>query len=198
MTGTRTKLLRNPEFVHLGAELEKHLEDWIGSSGPENLAGLLDDTCVTLLRDAFVAVGGCEGTVWLTDRDRQHLVAVYNSGSDAVSLVGFEQPIGSGIISLVFSQQQPYCENDILASRGHDDTLDKKVAKRTKAMIAVPFYFGFGLRGVVSCVQLEENSAGGSGYSFEDVRTLVNVTNIVERLIDDSLLSSALGLSDGG
>jgi hypothetical protein len=37
---------------------------------------------------------------------------------------------------MVFTQQQPYCENDIEASVGHDDTLDRKIAKHTTAMIA--------------------------------------------------------------
>ena len=64
-------------------------------------------------------VGGCEGTVWLADKEEKNLVAVYNSGEDAASLVGFEQPIGAGIISMVFAQQQPYCENDIGGSHGH-------------------------------------------------------------------------------
>lgn len=198
MTGGRTKLLRNPELVQLGGELATHLEAWIESSNPQSLAGLLDDVSLDLLRSAFVSVGGCEGTVWLADRGRENLVAVYNSGSDAVELVGFEQPIGSGIVSLVFTQQQPYCENDIGSSQGHDNTLDKKIAKQTRAMIAVPFYFAFGLRGVISCVQLEGNPSDSPGYSSNDVQTLVKVSNIVERLINDTLLSTALGLSDGG
>jgi len=198
MTRGRTKLLRNPEMVQLGGELATHLDTWIESSTPPSLAGLLDEVSLDLLRDAFIDVGGCEGTVWLADRTRENLVAVYNSGSDAVELVGFQQPVGTGIISLVFTQQQPYCENDIGASPGHDDTLDKKIAKRTQAMIAVPFYFAYGLRGVISCVQLEDSPNGSSGYSSDDVQTLVRASNIVERLINDSLLSSALGLSDGG
>lgn len=198
MTRGRTKLLRNPEMVQLGGELATHLDAWIESSTPQSLAGLLDEVSLDLLRDAFIDVGGCEGTVWLADRTRENLVAVYNSGSDAEQLVGFEQPVGSGIISLVFTQQQPYCENDISASPGHDDTLDKKIEKRTQAMIAVPFYFGYGLRGAISCVQLDDNPNGATGYSSNDVQTLVRASNIVERLINDSLLSSALGLSDGG
>ena len=93
------------------------------------IVGVLDHVCISLLREAFLEVGGCEGSVWLADKDEKNLVAVYNSGEDAASLVGFEQPVGSGIISMVFVQQQPYCENDIGTSHGHDDTLDKKIEK---------------------------------------------------------------------
>lgn len=197
MIGARTKLLRSPDFVQTGRDLEEQLETWIASSDPFALVELLDEHLIHLLGDVFERVGGCEGTVWLADRSEGNLVAVYNSGIDAESLIGFEQPIGTGIISMVFSQQQPYCENEISSSAGHDDTLDKKISKHTTAMIAVPFYFAFGLRGVISCVQLEESPTSKEGFSSSDVAELGNVSNIIERLINEALLTSALGLSDG-
>jgi transcriptional regulator with GAF, ATPase, and Fis domain len=200
MTGTHAKLLRKPELAKLGADLEEHLENWIKSSSAADIFTVFDDGCMALLREAFLKIGGCEGTVWLTDEEEVNLVAVYNSGDDANSLVGFEQPLGSGIISMVLSQQQPYCENDIGASHGHDDTLDKKISKHTTAMIAVPFYFARGIRGVVSCVQLQEIETGTSkhGFSSNDVSELTKVVNLVERLINETLQSLALGINDAG
>jgi hypothetical protein len=197
MTGVETKLLRHPGLSDSAQELAKHLDHWIEATPPAQLAGLVDQVSLGLLRDAFLAVGGCEGTIWLFDEKAGDLVAVFNSGEDAKSLIGFRQPLGQGIISLVFVQQQPYCENDIQTSEGHDDTLDRKISKHTTAMIAVPFYFGFGLRGVISCVQLEEAAREREGFSFVDVETLARVTNLIERLINESLFSSALGLNDG-
>jgi len=200
MIGARTRLLRSPEYARLGQELEKHLESWIKSSRPADLVALLDESAISLLRDAFLEVGGCEGTVWLVDREEENLVAVYNSGEEADSLVGFEQPVGSGIISMVYAQQQPYCENEIDPSRGHDDTLDRKIAKHTRAMIVVPFYFAYRLRGVVSCVQLEEVAVEGnrSGFSSSEVTRLTRVVHVVERLVNETLLASILGLDDAG
>ncbi len=197
MTGVETKLLRHPGLSDSAQELAKHLDHWIEATPPAQLAGLVDQVSLGLLRDAFLAVGGCEGTIWLFDEKAGELVAVFNSGEDAKSLIGFRQPLGQGIISLVFVQQQPYCENGIQTSEGHDDTLDRKISKHTTAMIAVPFYFGFGLRGVISCVQLEEAVREREGFSFVDVETLARVTNLIERLINESLFSSALGLNDG-
>tara|TARA_R110000850_G_scaffold66959_29_gene148649 strand:+ start:4470 stop:5072 length:603 start_codon:yes stop_codon:yes gene_type:complete len=196
----RAKILRNPGFVRLGVDLEGHLESWIKSCEPGQLVGVLESGSIGLLRETFIQVGGCEGTVWLADQEEQNLVAVYNSGANADSLVGFEQPIGSGIISMVYAQQQPYCENDIGASHGHDDTLDRKIAKHTTAMIAVPFYFAFGLRGVISCVQLQEveTATHHSGFGSAEVGVLSKTVNVVERLINETLLSSALGLGDAG
>ncbi len=198
MVGLRTRFLKAPSLSGAGGELTTHVESWIQSSSPADLKALLDPASVDLLIGAFSKVGGCEGTVWLGDQ-KGNLVAVYNSGSNADSLVGFEQPIGSGIISMVYAQQQPYCENSIQASSGHDDTLDRKVAKHTSAMIAVPLYFAFGLRGVVSCVQfVEEKGPSKRGFHSEDVAELARVTNVVERLINETLLTSVLGLNDAG
>ncbi|MDF1860871.1 MAG: GAF domain-containing protein [Verrucomicrobiales bacterium] len=200
MIGARTRLLRNPEFARVGSELEEHVETWFRSCGPADLIGLFDSVSISLLKEAFSHVGGCEGTIWLADLKKESLVVVYNSGDQAETLIGFEQPVGSGIVSMVFSQQQPYCENNIKGSSGHDDTLDRKIAKHTTAMIAVPFYFAFGLRGVISCVQLEEMTAEGDrdGFSSGDVEILARVSNVMERLANESILSSALGLSDVG
>ncbi|MDF1657564.1 MAG: GAF domain-containing protein [Verrucomicrobiales bacterium] len=198
MIGARTRLLRNAEFNRLGGDLIEHLESWISKGTPTDLIGLFDEVAISLLREAFNHVGGCEGTIWLADSEEKFLVASYNSGDEAGSLIGFEQPIGSGIISMVFSQQQPYCENNIQASSGHDDTLDRKMSKHTTALLAVPLYFAFGLRGVISCVQLEEvdSGEGNEGFSSADIEALALVSNVVERLVNETLLSSAMGLSD--
>jgi len=196
MISARCKPLRHPGLTQAGGEVEQFLETWIRSNSPRDLVGLLDPISMELLRDAFERVGGCEGTVWIADSEETHLVAVYNSGVDAESLLGFQQPIGSGIISMVYAQQQPYCENDILASRGHDDTLDRKIADYSRAMIVVPFYFAFALRGVISCVQLKESDGSAHGFTSADVQQLARVGNVVERLINENLLSSILGLAD--
>jgi len=196
MSGLHLPLLRHPGLGESAPVLERHLEDWISACTPEQLVSLLDPPVLNLLGEAFADAGGCEGTIWLADTRTSELVASHNTGEDAGRLVGFRQPMGQGIISMVYAQQQPYCENRIDASPGHDDTLDRKISKHTTAMIAVPFYFGFGLRGVVSCVQLAEAARARDGFSSSDVEILVRVTNLVERLINGFLITSALGLGD--
>ncbi len=197
MSRSRRKIISPPEFDRIGVDLEEFIESWLESSTPSDNVGLLDDLCLALLTDVYGAVGGSEGTVWLAESEGKNLVAVHNSGQHASDLVGFEQPVGSGIISMVYMQQQPYCENDIHKSSGHDDTLDRKMSLHTTAMIAVPFYFGFGLRGVISCVQLEENPGGGKGFDSTHVEKMVRVANLVERLVNASILSDALGMNEG-
>ena len=196
-TGEATRLLRHYGFGDTSLALEKHLDAWIESCYPEQLAAVFDSSSLSLLCTAFSKAGGCEGTIWLFDGSSNELVASFNSGESREMLVGFRQPVGQGIISMVFSQQQSYCENQIEANDGHDDTLDRKISKHTTAMIAVPLHFGFGLRGVVSCVQLEEAERSREGFSSADVDTLARAVNLVERLINESLYSAALGFSNG-
>jgi len=195
----RSRLRSRPVFSQLGADVENYIDSWIQSSDPVELIEILDDSCRELLRIAFQAVGGTEGTVWLKDSGEEFLVAVYNSGREASNLVGFRQPIGSGIISLVYAQQQPYCENEIEGSDGHDDTVDKKMHQHTTAMIAVPFYFAFQLRGVISCVQLADQSGNDrlAGFDSDHVSQLVKAASGAEHFINATLLSAALGLDNG-
>lgn len=197
MNRSRLKFLTNPEFTNLGADVESHIESWIESSKPAEIAGLLDEVCLGELTRVFEEIGGTEGTVWLSKSDGSALVAVLNSGENSKEIVGFEQPIGSGIISMVFAQQQPYCENEISSRSGHDDTLDKQTSLATRAMVAIPFYFGFGLRGVISCVQLREaKSPEPKGFESNDVEFILKAGNNVERLINGNLLSIALGIDE--
>lgn len=195
MNRNRLKFLNNPIFTQLGTDVEKHIESWINSSSPAETAGLLDEVCLGILSRVYKRIGGSEGTVWLADSDQ--LTAVYNSGPNADEIVGFQQPIGSGIISMVYAQQQPYCENEISSKSGHDDTLDRQTHKSTRAMVVIPFYFAFGLRGVISCVQLKDNgSPEPSGFESSDVEQMVRAGNNVERLVNGKLLSVALGFDE--
>lgn len=197
MNANRLKFLSTPEFNQFGADVESHIESWIQSSHPSDIAGLLDDMCLAVFSRIFEMVGGSEGTLWLSNSDESKLVAVFNSGPHSDDIVGFEQPIGSGIISMVYSQQQPYCENEISAETGHDDTLDKQIHTFTRAMLVVPFYFAFGLRGVLSCVQLkEEGLPEPSGFQSSDVELMVRGGNNVERLLNGKILSVVLGFDE--
>ncbi len=198
MAAANTQLLRLSGLGESARAVEAHLEAWLEGCEPSQLISLIDPGALSLLRTAFADAGGCEGTVWLVDRKAGELVACYNSGNESDRLVGFRQPVGQGIVSMVFAQQQPYCENRIAANSGHDDTLDRKISQRTTAMIAVPFYFAFGLRGVISCVQLADAPKAREGFRSSDVEILARAANFVERLIDGTLLTSLLGLGDGG
>ena len=52
-------------------------------------------------------------------------------------------------------------------------------------MLAVPFYFGFGLRGVISCVQLRDPDAKEAAPGF-DSRHVEELTNTATWSSDSS------------
>lgn len=198
MKRNRLKFLKNPEFAQLATDVECHIESWLTTSSPADTAGLLDEVCQGVLTHVFAQIGGSEGTVWLVNSKGTALVAVYNTGPNSDSIVGFEQPVGSGIISMVYAQEQPYCENEISPAAGHDDTLDRQICQATRAMVAIPFYFAFGLRGVISSVQLQNpGEPDPGGFESSDVEFLVKAGNSVERLFNERLLSVVLGFDEG-
>ena len=75
---------------------------------------------------------------------------------------------------------------------------DRQIDKATRAMVAIPFYFAFGLRGVISCVQLlSDELPEPNGFVSADIEQMVKAGNDVERLVNGKLLSVVLGLDEG-
>lgn len=152
-----------------------------------------------LLIETLAHIGAHEGTVWLLDEERTHLVPRFNNGPQAKSFVGsFRQSLTSGMISMVVSTEQPICENDVHRNQQQDKKLDRELGVLTCAMLATPLYFGGELRGVISAVQLKStpDSPEPPGFSAQHLETLQLSAIILARLIDRQLLALALGLED--
>jgi GAF domain len=156
-----------------------------------------------LLKETFARIGADEGSIWLLDQDKQHLVATYNSGPNTAKIVGFKQPLSKGIISLVVASEQPFVENEVYNNIDHSNTLDKELHKATYSMIVVPLYFLNEVRGVISCVQLQEveirdgkpvpKGEKPSGFRPEDLNAIQTISAVVRDLIDYRLLGTAIG-----
>ncbi|MCB1228881.1 MAG: hypothetical protein KDN19_01365 [Verrucomicrobiae bacterium] len=188
-------LVADPDLAAAGAQLEDRLMRWAdGIQVPEFLE-LIDPLVSRVLAAAFQWVGASEGTIWLANPGSGHLVAAFNTGPQASDLIGFEQPLDQGIVSLVYANEQAYCENEIAGRETHDTTLDRKLGKETAALLAVPFYFAFGLRGVISCVQLRDaDGPPAAGFDSRHVEELASTATLAERLINSRLLLASLGL----
>ena len=126
--------------------------------GSENL---LDARMTENLSAAFLAANADEGTVWFRSSDGGSLVACYNSGPDSERIVGFQQPLGRGLISMVFETEQAFCENDVQRNLVQDKRLDQRLGKATQALIAVPFGVRGETCGVISCVRLSDQEIDG-------------------------------------
>src|SRR5690348_14245108 len=140
--GTRLTLLPDERFLPLRERLRERVREGAGAIDASNFRELLDPLMRAVLEDAFRAAGADEGSVWLADDAQEHLVVALNTGRSAERLENeFRQPLSRGIISMVFRNGQPFCENDVYRNASQDGTLDRSLDVLTCAMIAVPFGF---------------------------------------------------------
>jgi hypothetical protein len=170
---------------------------------PENFPSLIDFHMANLLRDVFAAVKADEGSVWILDQPRAHLVVSYASGPHAAGIAGFKQPLSAGIVSTSFISEQGFAENEVYRHELHSKILDEKLHVTTYAMIVVPFYLLNACRGVISCVQLinVRHEEGQSipmtetppGFGMDNLDAVKRAALVLTDLINYRLLRTAIG-----
>ncbi len=198
MPKSRLTLLADERFASLRPSLQERLTSAGNSITAENFDSMLDDTMRRAIQLAFGQAGADEGTVWLVDTARKNLLPAYNTGPNAEQFVAkFRQPLDRGLVSMVFSNEKPFTENEVPKNAAQDKTLDKKLNVQTLAMIIVPLYFLEACRGVISCVKLgTPGTARKDSQGFpENAQTfLVHGATTLGRLLDLHVLRITLGL----
>ena len=203
MTPTRANFLPEQRFVPLRPALQEYMAKLGAAVTPENFLSICDEMLLKLLQESFERIKADEGSIWLLDQQKENLIAAYNSGSRSADIVGFSLPVTRGIISLVVASEHPFVENNVYKNDKQDKALDKKLGKLTYAMIAVPFYFLNEVRGVISCVQLQDfemkddkvvpTEPTPPGFRPAELNTVQTVAAVVRDLIDYRLLGTAIG-----
>jgi hypothetical protein len=193
-------MLPDPAFLDLKAVLSERLERVAASVQPEQFESLLDPLMRQTLERGFTEAGAHEGTVWLLEQGGEFLVPAWNSGPRASRLVGkFKQPLSAGLICMVFSSEQPFLENEVWKNNRQSKLLDSLLGVQTSAMIAVPFYFLRGCRGVVSCVQLKDSKANVQeppGFRPDHLGHIQRATALLSQLVELKLLSRTVGWTE--
>jgi len=152
------------------------------------LKRIFDPFAERFLLNAFEQVGADEGTLWVADLKKNALLPAFNSGPGSREFVSkFRQPLDRGVVSMVFHNEQAFCENEVYNNASHDETIDEALQQVTAAMIAVPLYFANEPRGVVSCVRLGEGQ-----FDLKDLHAMQFSVMVLERLIDWHLLRDIL------
>src|SRR6188508_2050135 len=200
---TRANFLPEQRFLPLRPVLQEYLTKIGAAISPENFLSICDEMLLKVLRETFERIAADEGSIWLIDSEKKHLVATYNSGPNSDKIVGFKNPLSEGIISLVVASEHAFIENQVYKNKSHSAALNKKLGRTTYAMIAVPFYFLNQVRGVISCVQLldvliQEGQAEAvgrtpPGFSPGDLNVVQTTAAVVRDLIDYRLLGTAVG-----
>jgi hypothetical protein len=200
---SRVNFLPDERFLSLRSALKERLHKMADILTPENIGGILDVRIEGVLRDSFDRVGADEGSLWLLDPEKEHLVIAYNTGAQASEIVGFKQPVGSGIVSTSLASEQGFAENEVYKHELHSRLLDDKLRLTTYAMIVVPFYFLNACRGVISCVQLfnvrreaDQTVPAGPippGFAIEQLNLIKRASLIISDLIDYRLLRVTVG-----
>ena len=187
----RWTIVPDPRFAELQEPLRERVALAANSVQPDNFASLLDPLAQEILRQGFKQAGADEGTVWLLDSEAKHLVPAYNSGPHAAKMIAqFKQPLNAGLISMVFASEQPIVENEVFKNARQSKLLDELLQVQTHGLIAVPFHFLKGCRGVVSCVQLKKPARQ---FEFADLGSIQRTAALLSQLIELRLLSTAVG-----
>src|SRR5947207_8690631 len=154
MKSTRANFLPEQRFVALRPALQEHLSKLGVAVTPENFLSICDEMLLKLLKETFDRIGANEGSIWLLDQEKQHLVVAYNSGPNTEKIMGFKQPVSKGIVSLVVAREHALVENQLSKNAKHSKDLDEKLHKTRYAMIAVPVFCRDEVRWVIECVSV--------------------------------------------
>ncbi|MBV9491043.1 MAG: GAF domain-containing protein [Verrucomicrobia bacterium] len=185
-----------PESEQLRAAVRQRLSQAAAGITPDGFAALLPGHCKYLLHWLFRQVGADEGTIWLVDAERKHLVPAYNTGPHTKDLVGvFRQPLGEGLVSLVFANGQSLVENEVYKNIDHSKRVDHALSQRTEAIMIVPFQVLGDVDGVISCVVLgDAQGEPRRQFTAEQLEFLAFQARVFGALFQNSLLERIFGL----
>ncbi len=193
----RLNLLPEPAFQGLKSVLTERMNRLGDEIHAAQFEHLLDPLLRRIVEQGFAEAGAHEGTIWLVDAAEQCLEPAFNTGPHAAKIIGqFQQPLGSGLISMVFATEQPFVENDVARNAQQSKLLDSQLQVQTRALMAVPLQFLNACRGVVSCVQLKSNNQPDGdlpGFQPEHLVAVQRVTALLSQLVEYRLLSRTVG-----
>ncbi|MFV1994356.1 MAG: GAF domain-containing protein [Verrucomicrobiales bacterium] len=195
MQSSGHSFLPDPVLSEKGDEIGARLLDYADQVAPEDLPALMDALLRDLFEGAMERVGADSGTIWLADKERTKLVVGY--AHPIRELMGKEQPLDEGLISLVLASEQGICEHDVYRNEQHSKRIDEALGKVTCAMIAVPIYLGGALRGVISAVQWKKDSDAPDppGFTAKDLHRAQRLSKMLERALNYKLLKIILDLN---
>ena len=154
----------------------------------------IDDTTRALLTEVLKRCCGVvqcnDSALWLAEGDHLHPLLGYGPHSE-LFIGKYSHPLSEGLISMVYSSGQPFCENNIHTNPQHSSTLDQQLNIKTDAMIVMPIVFSGKINGVITCVhtsasEASENSAPRKEFTSADISELEFTTVLVGRILESA------------
>lgn len=188
MSPRTTSILSDPHLREHATDVERRLSACAARLSIEDLDALMDRVPRGVFGAAMVDIGAVSGTIWLADEARTKMTVGYSHSEP--ELVGREQSLDEGLISLVLATEHGICENKVYQNANHSKHIDEALHFITCSLIAVPFYLGGSVRGVISAVRLKQKAADPDppGFTGTHVSRVQQLSATTERLLNYNLL----------
>ncbi len=188
MPSHHTSILPDPTLRESAHEVESRLAACAARLSIDDLDCLMDRVSRGVFGAAMTDIGSESGTIWLADEARTKMTVGYSHSEP--QLVGREQSLDEGLISLALATEHGICENKVYQNARHSKRIDEALHFITCAMIAVPFYLGGSVRGVISAVQLKRQSDDPDppGFTGSHLSRVQQLSATTERLLNYNLL----------
>jgi hypothetical protein len=83
----RATFLPEERFLPLRPALQAHLAKFGDAISSENFLSVCCEMVLEILKGTLEQISADEGSVWLLDQEKQHLVVAYNSGPNAEKII---------------------------------------------------------------------------------------------------------------
>ena len=187
-------IIPDPALIAHGSTLERAVEEQARRLDVAEIQSLMDAVVREAVALATAKIGANSTTIWVVAPNRDSLVVAHSWPAE--ELLGFQQPIDEGFVSLVLGSEQAICENRVYEHAAHSKRVDRELAKVTCSMIAAPFYVGGLMRGVFSCVKWKDSleTEDPPEFTASDLNRVKLLSAAVERLLNYRIMVDLLGL----
>src|SRR5437867_13448458 len=114
MQPVRANFLPHPELAKRRPLLQDYLAELSRAITPASFLSICGAHVSQILQDTFQHVGADEGSIWLLDNPKTHLIVAYNCGPDAERIVGFKQRLTRGCVDMVVAIEQSVVEIKVI------------------------------------------------------------------------------------
>lgn len=198
-SGMENQIIADPDLLRVKPLMQERCETLARHLAGPRYSQFAPNLLSRLMTNGFNAIGADEGTLWLADPAQEFLLPVFNTGPDADKFVGtFKQPLDEGLVSMVYSSEQAFCEDKVYRNKMQSGRMDAMLGLLTCSMMIAPVVLAGRTRGVLSCVTLKPaekiDDEDPPGFSGDDLRSFILLADVIGSLLDGHLVKLCFGV----